>query len=181
MFEQLMRDLHSLQRQVTRLRKPVPVKTVVAMLLKRIGKGLDYREIGDKFGIGTSTACMKVNEAMKLLNYPGSNLTPEKEHFNYSLSRARIQIERAYGRLKGRWRCLLKGLDCDLDKVVLHVTSACIMHNMCEERKECYLEEWNRLAEDETGDLPRPDLLNDNDADDNANIIRNALARYLYN
>ena len=67
MFEQLMRDLHSLQRQVTRLHYPVPVKTIVAMLLKRIGKGLDYREIGDKFGIGTSTACMKVNEAMKLL------------------------------------------------------------------------------------------------------------------
>ena len=57
-----MRDLHSLQRQVTRLYKPVPVKTVVAMLLKCIGKGLDYREIGDKFRIGTSTACMKVNK-----------------------------------------------------------------------------------------------------------------------
>ena len=64
MFEQLMR---SLQRQVTRLRKPVAVKTVVTMLVKRIGKGLDYREIGDNFGIGTSTACMKVNKAMKLL------------------------------------------------------------------------------------------------------------------
>lgn len=114
-------------------------------------------------------------------NYPGSNLTPEKEHFNYRLSRARIQIERAYGRLKGRWRCLLKALDCDLDKVVLHATSACILHNICEERKECYLEEWNRLGEDEIGDLPRPDLLNDDDADDTANIIRNALARCLYN
>ena len=44
MFEQLMRNLHSLQRQVTRLYKPVPVKTVVAMLLKCIGKGLDYRD-----------------------------------------------------------------------------------------------------------------------------------------
>lgn len=51
----------------------------------------------------------------------------------------------------------------------------------CEERKECYLEEWNRLGEDEIGDLPRPDLLNDDDADDTANIIRNALARCLYN
>ena len=67
MFEQLTRDLHSLQQQVTRLRNPVPVKTIVAMLLKCIGKGLDYREIGDKFGMGASTACMKVNEAMKLL------------------------------------------------------------------------------------------------------------------
>ena len=89
-------------------------------------------------------------------NYPGSNLTPEKEHFNYRLSRARIQIERAFGHLKGRWRCLLKALECELDKVVLHATTACILHNMCEERKECFLEEWNRLGEDEIGDLPRP-------------------------
>ena len=64
MFEQLMR---SPRRPETRLRKPVAVKKVVAMLVKRIGKALDYREIGDNFGIRTSTACMKVNKAMKLL------------------------------------------------------------------------------------------------------------------
>ena len=67
MFEQLTRDLHILQRQVTRLRNPVPVKAIVVMLLKGIGKGLDYRESGDKIGMGASTACIKVNEAMKLL------------------------------------------------------------------------------------------------------------------
>lgn len=66
-FEQLARDLQGLQRLVTRLHKPVPSKTVVAMLLKRIGKGMDYREIGDKFGIRASTACKKVNEAMQFL------------------------------------------------------------------------------------------------------------------
>ena len=114
-------------------------------------------------------------------NYPGSNLTPEKERFNYRLSFTRIQIERAFGRLKGRWRCLLKALECELDKVVLHATTACILHNMCEERKECYLEEWNRLGEDEIGDLPGPDPLNDDDADSNSNIIRNILAHFLYN
>ena len=68
MFEQFMHDLQSLQRQVTRLRSPVLGRTVVAMLLKHLGKGLDYREIGDKFGVSTSTACIKVNEAMKLLD-----------------------------------------------------------------------------------------------------------------
>ena len=52
---------------------------------------------------------------------------------------------------------------------------------MCEERKECYLEDWNRLGEDEIDDLPRPDPLNDDDADGNSNIIRNVLAHYLYN
>ena len=98
-------------------------------------------------------------------NYPGSNLTPEKEHF----SRARIEVERAYDGLKGDGDVdLLKALDCDLNKVVLHTTSACILPNMCEERKECYLEEWNRLGEDEIGDLPGPDPLND----DCARIVR---------
>ena len=30
---------------------------------KQLVKGLDYREIGDKFGVGASTACEKVNTA----------------------------------------------------------------------------------------------------------------------
>ena len=30
---------------------------------KGLGKGLDYREIDDKFGVGTSSACKKVNTA----------------------------------------------------------------------------------------------------------------------
>jgi len=34
MFEQLAHDLPGLQRQVTRVHKPVPIKTVVVMLLK---------------------------------------------------------------------------------------------------------------------------------------------------
>lgn len=38
-FEQLTHDLHSLQRQVTRQRNIAPVKTIVLMLLKRVGKG----------------------------------------------------------------------------------------------------------------------------------------------
>ena len=53
--EQLARDLQGLQRQVTRRHKPVA------------GKGMDYREIGDKFGIRASTACKKVNEVMQFL------------------------------------------------------------------------------------------------------------------
>ncbi|XP_048590712.1 protein ANTAGONIST OF LIKE HETEROCHROMATIN PROTEIN 1-like [Nematostella vectensis] len=44
---------------------------------------------------------------MKPFSDNGS-LGPEKMHFNYRLSRARILVENAFGRLKGRWRCLLK-------------------------------------------------------------------------
>ena len=95
MFEQLTHDLRGLQRQVTRLRNPVPVRTIVAMLLKRIGKGLDYREIGDKFGVGTSTACMKVNEAMKLL-------VTSKMHIISKLQRG-IDFQRIINGFQRKW------------------------------------------------------------------------------
>ena len=32
-------------------------------------------------------------------------LTSQQKLFNYHLSRARVIVEHAYGRLKGRWRC----------------------------------------------------------------------------
>ncbi|XP_066288575.1 uncharacterized protein [Branchiostoma lanceolatum] len=69
--------------------------------------------------------------------YPESGqLTRDKRHFNYRLSRARIVVECAFGRLKGRWRCLLKRLDVDTSSVVNIVGAACILHNVCEMRGE---------------------------------------------
>ena len=59
-FQQLVHSLQGVERAATRMRRPVPVVTIVVMLLKRLGKGLDYREIGDKFEVGASTACEKV-------------------------------------------------------------------------------------------------------------------------
>ena len=51
-------------------------------------------------------------------------------------------IENAFGRLKGRWRCLLKRLDFKLENVP-HVVAACVvLHNMCEMFGDHCLEEW---------------------------------------
>jgi len=58
-------------------------------------KGLDYREIGDKFGIGASTACMKVNEAMKLL-------VSSKMHIISKLQRG-IYFQRIINGFQRKW------------------------------------------------------------------------------
>ena len=50
---------------------------------------------------------------MKL--YTGTGLSQAQRQFNYRLSRARVVVECAFGRLKGRWRSLLKRSDVRVD------------------------------------------------------------------
>ena len=65
--------------------------------------------------------------------YPNNgHLTREQKQFNYRLSKARVVVEHSYGRLIGRWRCLLKRLDVDVGDVPELVTACCVLHNICE-------------------------------------------------
>ncbi|KAL2092906.1 hypothetical protein ACEWY4_012704 [Coilia grayii] len=60
-------------------------------------------------------------------------LTQEQQRFNYKISSARSVVETAFGRLKGRWRCLMKRNDCKLEMVKKMVLTCCVLHNMCED------------------------------------------------
>ncbi|XP_071946061.1 uncharacterized protein [Antedon mediterranea] len=59
-------------------------------------------------------------------------LTERQVTFNYRLSRARMVIEGCFGRLKGRWRCLLKRNDTKLEYLPTQIAAACTLHNICE-------------------------------------------------
>lgn len=59
--------------------------------------------------------------------------------FNQKFSRARVVVENAFGRLKGRWRCLLKRNDCDTQLVL----TCCALHNLCEDHGEIYETSWD--------------------------------------
>ena len=52
-------------------------------------------------------------------------LTPHQLNFNYQVSRARNVVENAFGRLKARWRCLLKLNDSSLERVR---PDCCLLH-----------------------------------------------------
>ena len=63
--------------------------------------------------------------------YPETTTTTdEQKHFTYRQSRAGMVIENSFGRLKGRWRCLLKRMDCHLNYVPVIVAACITLHNI---------------------------------------------------
>jgi hypothetical protein len=66
-------------------------------------------------------------------------LTPHQRRFNKELSVMRALIERAFGRLKGRWRILMGTVPMqNRDHIVLITLACCLLYNICEERHEEY-------------------------------------------
>ena len=63
------------------------------------------------------------------------NLTAEEKHFNRTVSSARSMVERAFGLLKMRWRCLYKTLEADVEHVATIIIACCVLHNICQERE----------------------------------------------
>ncbi|CAG2251641.1 unnamed protein product [Mytilus edulis] len=70
------------------------------------------------------------------------NLTYEQKTFNYKHSSTRMVVEGSFGRLKGRWRCLLKRLDVATVRVPYVVCSCCTLHNFCEVHGDGINEQW---------------------------------------
>ena len=68
--------------------------------------------------------------------------TPQEQNFNHRQSRARMVVENAFGRLKGRWRCLLKRNDSHISNVPYIVGACVVLHNMCEIYGDHCLLEW---------------------------------------
>ena len=57
-----------------------------------------------------------------------------------------MTIENSFGRLKGRWRCLLKRLDVE---VTFAYTVCVILHNICEIHHERYIYDRNEQNDEE--------------------------------
>ena len=68
------------------------------------------------------------------------NINTRAKNLNYHLSRARIVVENAYGRLKARWRRLCKSNDMNIQNVPTVITACCILHNVCEVHGDCFNE-----------------------------------------
>lgn len=63
-----------------------------------------------------------------------------------------MSVECAFGRLKGRWRCLAKRLDVDIASVPNIIITCCTLHNICEKHNEVYNEDIPAVAAPEMHD-----------------------------
>jgi len=114
-------------------------------------------------------------------NYPGS-ITAEEESFNVYINSARVAIEMAFGRLKGRWRILLKRMDINYTFVPNVTSACCILQNFVESRNEQFIQQWlDNVAAAEIM-FPQPPTYNDKDRDNlSGAAIREHLKNYLAN
>lgn len=104
----------------------------------------------------------------------------EERHFNYRLSRARMSVENAFGRLKGRWRCLLKRMDIKVANVPTVVATCVALHNFCEMHGDQCQPEWiYQDCHTDTHVISSSQQLNSSGS--TAMQVRNALKEYLKN
>ena len=112
--------------------------------------------------------------------YPENQNTPNWQcNFNYRLSRARMTVENTFGRWKGRFRRFLKRVDMAVSSATCLVAASCILHNICELRRDDFLENW---LDDVQASAHQPDnitLTGENDeAESDAASIRDVLAQF---
>ena len=67
------------------------------------------------------------------------NLSQEQKKLKRFLSSARVAVERDFGILKARWRCLLNCLDHNIDKLSDVIISCCVLHNICQMKGDSWI------------------------------------------
>ncbi|XP_011170287.1 protein ANTAGONIST OF LIKE HETEROCHROMATIN PROTEIN 1 isoform X2 [Solenopsis invicta] len=107
-------------------------------------------------------------------------LTPEEESFNVYLNTGRVDIELAFGRLKARWRRILKRIDTHFTFAPQVVAACCVLHNIVEFHKQAFKYAWMRDIGEFNVLFPQPEGTMSHEYDDlNASNIRNTLMNHL--
>jgi hypothetical protein len=109
---------------------------------------------------------------------------PEEDSFNAYLNKARVRVENAFGRLKGRWRILHKTIELDYTEAPKIIIACCILHNIVEDNKQIFYPSWLTQNQSEAlREQPTPSFTeftyDDNNGLTSAIDIQNALKSYL--
>lgn len=114
-----------------------------------------------------------------------NNMPVLERNFNYRLSSARMSVENAFGRLKGRWRVLLRRPDVHIETMRKIIYVCFLLHNFCEFNKQGVLQDWIQESELEEANLTQGvDYVEPEDNAEplnaSANLVRIQIARDLF-
>ncbi|XP_054843582.1 putative nuclease HARBI1 [Eublepharis macularius] len=114
---------------------------------------------------------------MKPFNRPH---TPAEAYFDRCLTRARTIVERCFGRLKGRWRCLRSQLMVAEENVTCIATACVVLHNICELKGHGIPEDDSPVrpveVDEESLELP----VGDRRHREEGKLVCDALARHMF-
>ena len=113
--------------------------------------------------------------------YPENINTPKwQRHFNYRLSRARMTVENTFGRWKGRFTRFSKRVDMAVESVTYLAAASCVVHNICELRRDDFFQEWLEVCNnsDQPENLPLPNEDLETVCESDATVVRDTLAQY---
>uniref|UniRef100_A0A9I9E687 DDE Tnp4 domain-containing protein n=1 Tax=Cucumis melo TaxID=3656 RepID=A0A9I9E687_CUCME len=100
-----------------------------SLLYERASMGL----LNDVFVVGNSGYPLM---DWLLVPYTVQNLTWTQHGFNEKVGEIQAAAKAAFGRLKGRWTCLQKRTEVKLQELPVVLGACCVLHNICEMRKE---------------------------------------------
>ena len=114
-----------------------------------------------------------------LKEFPGS-VSETEESFNVHLGSARVAVEMAFGRLKGRWRMLMKRMDIAHIFAPQVIVACCALHNIVERNNDLFFTHWleDVLQTEVIYQQPPPNVNRSRDTPI-ATDIRNHLKEYL--
>ncbi|XP_065267502.1 uncharacterized protein LOC135884139 [Emys orbicularis] len=116
-----------------------------------------------------------------LMKHDMENLDSSREWFNNRLSRCRMTVECAFGRLKACWRCLYGRLDFDADNIPIVRAACCTLHNLCEVEGEKFAQGWSGEADYLAAEFEQPDTRAIRGSQRGAIRIREALRQHFEN
>ncbi|XP_064475393.1 uncharacterized protein LOC135389258 [Ornithodoros turicata] len=76
--------------------------------------------------------------------YPTAVAETPEALFNYNLSKSWRIVENAFGRVKARFRLIMKRLECTLPNAKQAIRAACILHNICEDLRDNIENQWEQ-------------------------------------
>jgi len=89
-------------------------------------------------------------------------------------------VENAYGRLKARWRRLMKRNDMNIDNIPHVITAASILHNICEIHGETFNDAWLREIQQDSS-FPQPSSTTSDGDSSRPKQVRDALMHFFVN